>query len=73
MKPEQKAVAVSDEAKEVFKKLKSYNYLPLQQLKEESQLSNKKWDKAIKELTSNALASVDKNPQDGSYWVKVEE
>lgn len=61
MKPEKKTVAISDEAKAVLSILKSYNKMPLSQLKEESQLSNKKWDKAIKELTRNALASVNKS------------
>lgn len=58
MRPEKKQVAISDEAKNVFSILKSYNNMPLSQLKDEAGLSNKKWDKAIKELTKNALASV---------------
>ena len=45
--------------------------MPLLQLKEESQLSNKKWDKAIKELNKNALSSVNRLPNgDLEVWVE---
>jgi len=71
MKPEVKQVAMSDDARKVMKVLISYEYLPLPQLKEESNLSNKKWDKCIKELTKKAIASVEKE-NDGSLWVKLE-
>ncbi len=60
MRPEQKAVAVSDEAKAVFELLKKAEKLTLNDLKVQSGLSNKKWDKTIKELTKNNLAKVEK-------------
>jgi len=60
MRPEQKAVAVSEEAKAVFELLKKAEKLTLNDLKVQSGLSNKKWDKTIKELTKNNLAKVEK-------------
>lgn len=60
MRPEKKQVALSDEAKGVLDTLKKAARLPLNDLKEQSGLSNKKWDKAIKELTKNKLAKVEK-------------
>ena len=60
MKPEKKAIAISDEAKAVLEILKKIETLPLNDLKTQSELSNKKWDKAIKELTKHNLAKVEK-------------
>lgn len=60
MRPEKKAVAVSDEAKAVLDILKKAEKLDLVDLKTQSGLSNKKWDKTIKELTKNNLAKVEK-------------
>jgi len=60
MKPEKKAIAISDEAKVVLELLKKAKKLPLNDLKTQSSLSNKKWDKTIKELTKNKLAKVTK-------------
>ena len=60
MKPEKKAIAISDEAKAVLEILKKIETLLLNDLKIQSGLSNKKWDKAIKELTKHNLAKVEK-------------
>ncbi|WP_298342370.1 lysine--tRNA ligase [uncultured Algibacter sp.] len=60
MRPEKKAVAVSDEAKGILEILKKAKKLELVDLKTQSGLSNKKWDKSIKELTKNSLAKVEK-------------
>ena len=60
MRPEKKAPALSEDAKSVFDLLKKAEKLALNDLKNQSELSNKKWDKAIKELTKNNLAKVDK-------------
>ena len=60
MKPEKKAIAISEEAKGVLEILKDKSESLLNDLKTESGLSNKKWDKAIKELTKNKLAKVNK-------------
>ena len=66
MRPEKKAIAVSDEAKAVFELLKKSNKIELNALKGLSGLSNKKWDKTIKELTKNTLAKVEKT-DDGLF------
>ena len=60
MKPEKKQVALTDEAKGVLELLRKGESMPLGDLKEQAGLSNKKWDKAIKELTKNGLAKVEK-------------
>lgn len=66
MKPEKKPIAVSDDAKKVLELLKQPKSLELTDLKGMTGLSNKKWDKAIKELTKNKLVTVDKTP-DGLF------
>ena len=60
MKPEQKQVAMSDDEKAVFGILKTNSPMDLVELKTQSGLSNKKWDKTIKGLTKNGLAKVNK-------------
>lgn len=60
MKPERKPVALSDEAKDVLAILQKSGTMALEDLKNQSALSNKKWDKSIKELTQNKIASVSK-------------
>jgi lysyl-tRNA synthetase class 2 len=69
MKPERKQVALTDEAKAVFELLKKAEKLPLAELKTQAGLSNKKWDKSIKELTKNKLAKVEKN--DDGLFVEI--
>ncbi|MFK5878385.1 MAG: lysine--tRNA ligase [Flavobacteriaceae bacterium] len=63
MKPERKAVAMTDDEKLVFNILKSNSPILLNDLKSQSGLSNKKWDKTIKGLTKNNLAKVDKTDE----------
>jgi len=58
MKPERKPIELSEEARGLMDALKTNGPLPLERLKAESGLSNKKWDKAIKELTKNQIARV---------------
>ena len=60
MKPETKFVPLTEEEKIVLDLLKQENPIALPTLKEKAGLSNKKWDKAIKGLTSNKLAQVKK-------------
>lgn len=69
MKPERKQVALTDEAKAVLEILKKAEKLPLADLKVQAGLSNKKWDKSIKELTKNNLAKVEKN--DDGLFVEI--
>ncbi len=66
MRPERKQIALTDEAKEVFEILKKAEKLTLNDLKTQAGLSNKKWDKSIKELTKNNLVSVEKT-DDGLF------
>ena len=63
MRPEKKQVDLSEEAKIVFETLKKSKKILLDDLKEQSGRSNKKWDKTIKELTKNNVAKVNKTEQ----------
>jgi len=60
MKPEKKALELSEDEKVLMNLLKANSPIDLNELKEETGLSNKKWDKAIKGLTKNKLARVEK-------------
>jgi lysyl-tRNA synthetase class 2 len=63
MRPEVRVaqtIELSDEEKVVLKILKSNSPIVLGELKTQSGLSNKKWDKTIKGLTKNKLATVSK-------------
>ncbi|SER04046.1 lysyl-tRNA synthetase, class II [Hyunsoonleella jejuensis] len=63
MKPEKKPLAISDDAKTILEILTKAEKLELADLKSQSGLSNKKWDKSIKELTKNSLAKVEKTEE----------
>ncbi|WP_223032983.1 lysine--tRNA ligase [Hanstruepera marina] len=60
MKPEKKPLAISEDAKAVLEILNKSEKMDLNDLKGQSGLSNKKWDKAIKDLTKNKVAKVEK-------------
>jgi lysyl-tRNA synthetase class 2 len=60
MKPEKKAVELSEDEKLVANLLKAKSPVDLTELKTSSALSNKKWDKAIKGLTSKKVSKVEK-------------
>ena len=60
MKPERKGVELNEEEKSLMNFIKNNSPVELSLAKVESGLSNKKWDKAIKSLTKNKLASVKK-------------
>jgi lysyl-tRNA synthetase class 2 len=66
MKPERKAIAMTDEEKAVFAILKGNSPIVLNELKSQSGLSNKKWDKTIKGLTKHGVAKVNKT-DDGLF------
>jgi len=68
MKPERKVVLEEDE-KAVLAILKPNKKMALEDLKNQAGLSNKKWDKAIKGLTSKKIAKVEKN--DNGLFVEV--
>jgi lysyl-tRNA synthetase class 2 len=63
MKPEQKAVQLTEDEKLVMNLLKGNSPVDLNDLKAQTGLSNKKWDKAIKGLTKNKLAKVEKTDE----------
>jgi lysyl-tRNA synthetase class 2 len=63
MKPERAQVALTDDEKAVFAILKSNSPIELNTLKEQSGLSNKKWDKTIKGLTKHSVAKVNKTDE----------
>ena len=63
MKPETKKVELTDDEKTVLNLLKAKSPIDLNELKTNAGLSNKKWDKAIKGLTKNKLAKVEKTEE----------
>jgi lysyl-tRNA synthetase class 2 len=69
MKPEKPQVSLSEDAKSILATLSKNERMPLQELKEAAGLSNKKWDKAVKELTKQNIAKVEKS-EDG-LWIGV--
>jgi len=71
MKPEKKAptVELNDEEKAVYEILKKVEKITLTDLKSQSGLSNKKWDKTIKGLTKNNIAKV--NNTDEGLFVEI--
>tara|TARA_R110002073_G_scaffold61383_3_gene154312 strand:- start:18165 stop:19859 length:1695 start_codon:yes stop_codon:yes gene_type:complete len=60
MKPEKKAVAMSDNEKAIFEILKTQKSMSLSDLKTQSGLSNKGWDKGMKGLAKHGLTKVTK-------------
>ena len=55
-----KALELTEDEKAVLNLLKANSPIDLNELKVQTGLSNKKWDKAIKGLTKNKLARVEK-------------
>jgi lysyl-tRNA synthetase class 2 len=60
MRPEKKAVEMSDNEKAIFEVLKIQKSMNLTDLKVQSGLSNKAWDKGIKGLAKHGLTKVTK-------------
>jgi len=58
--PKEEDVEMTEDEKAVFNRLNVSTPMDLSALKEQAGLSNKKWDKAIKGLTKNKLARVEK-------------
>lgn len=69
MKPEKKPIELTEEEKTVFELLRKAEKILLEELKSKTELSNKKWDKAIKGLTSKKLAKVEKVGEE--LWVEL--
>ena len=70
MRPEKKKVELSAEEKIIMEEFKKQNQFPLEDLKNKSGLSNKKWDKAIKGLRNKELTKVNKT-DDGFFVEKL--
>ncbi len=60
MKPEKKTVEMSDNEKTIFEILKTQKSMSLNDLKAQSGLSNKGWDKGMKGLAKHGLTKVTK-------------
>ena len=69
MKPKNKSIILNNEEKLIFGLLKKESPVLLKFLKEKADLSNKKWDKAIKGLTQNKLAKVTKDEK--GLWLSL--
>ena len=61
MRPEKNEVKLNEEEKKVFDFMKKNKKVEIGELKDFTELSNKKWDKTIKSLTKNKLLKVLKN------------
>ncbi|MDP2069919.1 MAG: lysine--tRNA ligase [Lutibacter sp.] len=66
MRPEKKAVEMSEDEKAIFHILKANSPMLLNDLKTQSGFSNKKWDKTIKDLTKKSLAKIN-NTEEGLF------
>jgi lysyl-tRNA synthetase, class II len=66
MRPEKKAVEMSEDEKAIFNILKVNSPMLLNDLKTQSGFSNKKWDKTIKDLTKRNLAKIN-NTEEGLF------
>ena len=64
MRPEKKGPKLTEEEQLVVDLLKKESPVTLSSLKEQSGLSNKKWDKTIKGLTAKSIAEVNKTDDD---------
>ncbi len=60
MRPEKKAVELTEEEKAIMDILKPVGEMPLAELKEKAGLSGKKWDKSTKNLSKLGLFEVEK-------------
>ncbi|MDG4716704.1 MULTISPECIES: lysine--tRNA ligase [Winogradskyella] len=63
MRPEKKKVDLSDNEKAIFEILKKEQRMDLNELKAQSGLSNKGWDKGIKGLGKHGLTKVEKTDE----------
>ena len=72
MKPEKKAptIELNNDEKAVYAIVQKEEKIDLNELKAQSGLSNKKWDKTIKGLTKNKLVSVNKT--DEGLFVEIQ-
>jgi lysyl-tRNA synthetase class 2 len=71
MRPERKAIELSEGEKALLDLLTKQKQMELEELKNQAQLSNKAWDKAIKGLTKLGLCQVQK--QGETLWVNLQD
>lgn len=71
MRPEKKAVDLSEEEKVILDILKKEHPIALATLKERAGLSNKKWDKALKGLNKKGMSKVEKSDADDALLVSL--
>src|SRR5699024_7080257 len=69
MKPEQKKIELTESEKTILDLLKKQSPIILSNLKSETGLSNKKWDKGLKGLRKKDLATVNKT--DDGLFVEI--
>ena len=69
MRPEKKAVELTEEEKVILGLLKLSNPILLSSLKKQAGLSNKKWDVSLKGLGKKGLTKVEKNEE--GLWVNL--
>ncbi|MEN8846085.1 MAG: lysine--tRNA ligase, partial [Candidatus Arcticimaribacter sp.] len=69
MRPEKKAVELTEEEKIIHGLLKKSSPILLATLKEQARLSNKKWDVSLKGLSKKGLTKVEKNEE--GLWVNL--
>ena len=69
MKPVKKEPDISEDAKVIFNRLKNIEQILLADFKSEFDLSNKKWDKILKELRGNDSVDIFKS-DDGNLFIK---
>ena len=67
MKPKNKEITLTEEEKLIFNLISKESPISLSSLKKQINISNKKWDKALKFLTQNKLAKVTKDKE--GLWV----
>tara|TARA_E500000178_G_scaffold230285_1_gene226823 strand:- start:244 stop:1929 length:1686 start_codon:yes stop_codon:yes gene_type:complete len=67
MKPIKKEPDISEDAKVIFNRLKNIEQILLADFKSEFDLSNKKWDKILKELRENDLIDIFKSDDDSLF------
>ena len=61
MRPEKKAIELTEAEKTIFELLKQQNPIELAELKEKAGLSGKKWDKGMKGLAAHGITKVEVN------------
>ena len=69
MKPAKKDPDISEDAKVILNRLKNIEQILLADFKSEFDLSNKKWDKILKELRGSDLVEIFKS-DDGNLFIK---